>query len=175
MRLEVSAEIPFPRDVVFKTYRDKLADLVPYLPNVRGITVVSRTDEGAVTKLLNRWKGGGDIPGVVRKFLSEELLEWDDHATWNQDNYTCDWRTVVPSFKDAVDSSGHNTYEDLGNRTRLIIAGHLNVDAAKVRGVPRLLASTVSPAIEAFLVGAIKPNLVAVSKGVEKYLAAHPP
>lgn len=172
MRLDVSVEIPYPREEVFKVYRDKLPDLVPYLPNVRGIVVQSRSDEGPTTKLLNRWKGGGEIPGVVRKFLSEDLLEWDDHATWHLDQFTCDWRTVVPAFKDAVDSSGMNRYEDLGGRTRVVITGQLNVDAGKVKGVPRLLAGTVSPAIEAFLVNAIKPNLVAVSKGVEKFLQA---
>ncbi len=173
MRLDVSAELAFPREQVFKTYRDKLAELVPYLPNVRGINVVSRTDEGQVTKLLNRWKGGGDIPSVVRKFLSEDLLEWDDHAEWNEAEFTCAWKTVVPAFKDAVDSSGKNRFEDLGNgRTRLIISGDLKVDAAKVKGVPRLLAGTVSPAIESFLIGAIKPNLVATAKGVEKFLQA---
>lgn len=173
MRLDVSAELAFPRDQVFKTYRDKLPELVPYLPNVRGITVVSRADEGQVTKLLNRWKGGGDIPATVRKFLSEDLLEWDDHAEWNEGEWTCAWKTIVPAFKDAVESSGKNRFEDLGGgKTRLIISGDLKVDAAKVKGVPRLLAGAVSPAIEAFLVGAIKPNLVATAKGVEKFLQA---
>src|SRR5688572_27332477 len=172
MRIEVSAEIPFPRERVFQVYRDKLPELLPYLPNVRGITVVSRTDEGAVTKLLNRWKGGGEIPGPVRKFLSEDLLEWDDHAEWNATEWTCAWKTVVPAFKDAVESSGKNRFEDLGGRTRLTIAGDLKVDAGKVKGVPRLLSGTVSPVIETFLVNAIKPNLIQTARGVEKYLQA---
>jgi hypothetical protein len=173
MRLDVSTEIPFPREQVFQVYRDKLPDLVPYLPNVRGINVVSRNEEGQVVKLLNRWKGGGDIPSAVRKFLSEDLLEWDDHAEWNQAEWTCAWKTIVPAFKDAVESSGKNRFEDAGGKTRLTIAGDLKVDAAKVKGVPRLLAGGISPVIEAFLVGAIKPNLIATAKGVEKYLQEH--
>ena len=172
MRIEVSAEIPFPREQVFQVYRDKLPELLPYLPNVRGITVVSRTDEGAVTKLLNRWKGGGDIPGPVRKFLSEDLLEWDDHAEWNATEWTCAWKTIVPAFKDAVESSGKNRFEEVGGKTRLTIAGDLKVDAGKVKGVPRLLSGTVSPLIETFLVGAIKPNLIQTARGVEKYIQA---
>ena len=131
MRLDVSVDIPFSRAQVFATYRDKLPDLVPYLPNVRGITVVSRADEGAVTRLLNRWKGGGEIPAAVRKFLSEDLLEWDDHAIWDQDKFTTQWRTVVPAFKDAVDASGWNYFEELGPKsTRYKIVGELKVDAA---------------------------------------------
>src|SRR5438046_1192622 len=140
MRLDVSIDMPFPRADIFAVYRDKLPELVPYLPNVRGITVVSRSDEGQVAKLLNRWKGGGDIPAAVRKFLSEDLLEWDDHATWDQSKYETHWRTVVPAFKDAVDASGVNYFEELGPKsTRYKIVGELKVEAGKIRGVPRFL------------------------------------
>ncbi len=171
MRLDVSAEIPFSREQVFTVYRDKLAELTKYLPNVRGITVTHRTDEGTVVKLLNRWKGGGEIPGVVRKFLSEDLLEWDDHATWFAEKYTCDWRTVVPAFKDAIDAAGTNHFHELGpQRTKLVITGELKCDAAKIKGVPRLLAGSIGPAVEAFLIATVKPNLVSVAKGVEQYL-----
>lgn len=171
MRLDVSAEIPFSRADVFAVYRDKLPELVKYLPNVRGISITTRTDDGPVVKLLNRWKGGGEIPGMVRKFLSEDLLEWDDHAVWKQDSFTCDWRTIVPAFKDAIDAAGTNRFEELGpERTRLIIAGELKCDAAKIKGVPRLMSGVIGPAVETFLVATVKPNLVSVAKGVEAYL-----
>lgn len=171
MKIETTAEIAFPRDQVFAAYRDHLPELVPYLANVRAITVTSRIDEGSIVKFVNRWKGGGEIPSVVRKFLSEDLLEWDDLATWNAGDFTCAWQTIVPAFKDAVDARGKNTFvETQPGVTTLTISGDLKVDAAKVKGVPRLLAGTVSPAIETFLVAAIKPNLVAVAKGVEKFL-----
>lgn len=62
MRLDVSVDIPFYREKVFKAYRDDLPKLVPYLENVRAITVTSRSDEGPIVKLVNRWKGGGEIP-----------------------------------------------------------------------------------------------------------------
>ncbi|MFL5321631.1 MAG: hypothetical protein ACJ790_18355, partial [Myxococcaceae bacterium] len=95
MKLEVSVEVPFPRQRVFEVYRDKLVELLPYLPNVRGIQQIERTDDGAVSRMLNHWKGGGDIPAVARAFVSEKLLEWDDYATWNASAFTCDWRTEV--------------------------------------------------------------------------------
>lgn len=171
MRLDVSIDMPFPRADIFRVYRDKLPELVPYLPNVRGITVTSRTDEGPIAKLVNRWKGGGEIPGAVRKFLSEDLLEWDDHATWDEQKFTTHWRTIVPAFKDAVDATGWNYYEELSpHSTRYKIVGELKVDAGKIRGVPKFLGGTVSPIIEAFLVNSIKPNLVSVAKGVEQFL-----
>jgi hypothetical protein len=173
MRLDTSVEIPFRRDDVYAVYRDRLVELVKYLPNVREIVCVSRVEEGTTSKMLNRWKGGADIPAVVRKILSEDLLVWDDHALWHSPEFTCEWRTVVPAFKDAVDSSGRNRFEEIGaERTRVVITGDLKVDAAKVKGVPRFLAGTVGPAVEAFLVASVKPNLVSVAKGVEEFLRA---
>lgn len=176
MRIDISVDIPFPMKAVFQAYRDHLPELVPYLHNVRAIEVKERKDDAGRVKLLNRWKGGGEIPSAVRKFLSEELLEWDDHAEWDEAAMTCAWRTVVPAFRDAVDAAGKNVYvEKAPGLTHLTIAGELKVDAGKVKGVPRLLAGTVSPAIESFLVAAIRPNLVSVAKGVELYLRQHPP
>lgn len=170
MKLDVTTTLPFPRDQVFAAYRDHMADMVPYLQNVRAITVKSRVDDGEVVRLVNHWKGGGEIPAVVRKFLSAELLEWDDIATWSSSKFTCEWQTVVPAFKEAVDARGVTTFVAQGNQTVVTIAGELKVDAGKVKGVPRLLSGTVSPAIEAFLVGSIKPNMTAQAKGVEKFL-----
>lgn len=173
MKLEVVAEIAYPREKVFTAYRDNLVDMVPYLANVRAISVTSRTDEAHIAKLLNRWKGGGEIPSVVRKFLSEEMLEWDDLATWDAQKWTCQWQTIVPSFKESVDARGQNVFtEKSPTVTQLRIEGDLKVDATKIRGVPRLLAGTIGPAVESFLVATIKPNFVAVAKGVEKFLAS---
>jgi len=175
MKLEVSVVLPFPRERVFNTYRDKLADLSRYLPNVRSIQVLQRTDEGTVSRMLNRWRGGGEVPAVARSFLSEDLLQWDDHATWDAAAWTCHWRTEVSAFKDAVRAEGINRFEEVGpGSTRLAIAGVIEVDATKVKGVPRLLAGGVGTAIESFLVATIRPNLVSVAEGLGKYLAEHP-
>lgn len=171
MRLDVSVDIPFSREQVFKAYRDDLPKLVPYLENVRAITVTSRTEEGPLVKLVNRWKGGGEIPSVVRKVVSEDLMEWDDLATWNANDFTCQWKTIVPAFKDALDAQGANTFTVVSDTSmRFTIRGDLKVDAAKVRGVPRLLAGTIGPAVESFLVGRIQPNFLTVAKGVERWL-----
>jgi hypothetical protein len=173
MRLDTAVEIPFPRQLVFETYRDRLTELVPYLPNIRGIAVTSREDQGTVVKLVNHWKGGGEIPAIARSVLSEKLLEWDDFATWDATAFKCDWRQTVPAFKDAFSSKGVNLFTELGpTRTQLTITGSIDVDAGKIPGVPRLFRGPVGAAVETFLVAAIKPNLVAVSKGVEQYLRA---
>ncbi len=79
MKLEADARISFPRELVYSTYRDRLPELVPYLPNITGITVKSREDEGQVSKLLNVWDAQAEIPKVAQAIIKPEMASWLDH------------------------------------------------------------------------------------------------
>ncbi len=174
MRLEADVTLPFPRDRVFGAYRDHLVDLVPFLPNIRRIEVKSRTEHGDVCDFVNVWHGGGDIPGVARAFLSEDMLAWTDYATWNAADFTCAWRTQTHSFKDAVKAAGNTRYVEVDGGTRIEIRGSIEIDPAGLRGVPGFLAKRAAPAVAEFLVGRIRPNLIEVAEGVRRYLSAEP-
>src|SRR5437773_1440734 len=96
MKLEGDARIVFPRPLVFATYRDRLPELVPYLPNIREIKVLEREEkpggqEGHL-RLLNLWRASADIPKVAQAVLKPEALAWKDHAHWNENDWTCEWR-----------------------------------------------------------------------------------
>ena len=79
--------------------------------------------------------------------------------------------TPGTTVRQADNPNGTNTFVPVSeNSMRFTIRGDLKVDAAKVRGVPRLLAGTVGPAIESFLVARIQPNFLTVAKGVERWL-----
>lgn len=170
MDLSADARIPFARDIVFAAYRDKTQDLTPYLPNVRKIEVKSRKDNPPITELVNIWHGGGEIPAAARAFLSESMLSWTDHARWDADAYTCAWRVEAHAFTEAITCQGLNRFVEDGQGTILQIRGSLSIDPAKIKGVPRLLAGSVSKMAEELLGGKIKPNLVEVSVGIQKYL-----
>ena len=173
MQISSDAIIHFPRGLVYSTYRDKLADLLPYLPNIRSIEVKKREQEGQLIRMVNVWHGGGDIPAVARAFLSESMLAWTDYAVWREEAFECDWRTETHAFTEAVASKGVNRYFEVEGGTRLEIRGDLTIDAARIKGVPRLLAGKVGRAVEEFLVKTISRNLLDVSKGLERYLAEH--
>ena len=170
MDLTADANLPFPRDVVFSAYRDKLLDLVDFLPNIRRIEVKSRKDEGGIVSLVNEWHGGGEIPAAARVVLAESMLSWTDYAEWNSDSFTCKWRIETHSFKDAIDCHGENRFVDVDGKTRLEIRGTLTIDAKKVKGVPKLLSKSVSKTVEDFLLKKITPNLIEVSDGLRRYL-----
>ena len=172
MQITADARIPFPRPLVFATYRDKLPELVPYLPNVRGITVKSRDDRGDVVDLVNVWSGGGEIPAAARAFISEAMLTWDDLATWDSAAFECSWRIRTHAFTDAVRCTGTNVFKVDGDATILQIRGELSIDGGRIAGVPRLLSGTVSRTVEDVLTKKIAPNLIQVSDGLRRFLEA---
>jgi hypothetical protein len=170
MDLRADVRMPFARSLVFAAYRDDMVKLLPYLPNVRGIEVQSRTENGAIIEMVNQWRGGGDIPAAIRLVLSESMLAWVDHAKWDADAFACDWRTET-ALGQSMRSSGRNTFIDDGSGTVLEVRGSLDIDARKIPGVPGFLATSVGRLAEAFLVEKVQANLLETSRAMSKYLA----
>jgi hypothetical protein len=171
MEIHCDAHIPFPRDVVFKAYRDDITKLLPYLPNVRNIEVKSRKDDGTRSELVMVWHGGGEIPGAFRAVLSESMLSWTDYATWDSQALRCEWRTETHALTEAVQSRGANLFvEDGPGKTVLQMRGTFDIDPKKIRGVPGFLATKIGKAVEDFLGGKIEPNLLETAKGLTRYL-----
>ncbi|MGH7440356.1 MAG: hypothetical protein ACRENE_32075 [Polyangiaceae bacterium] len=171
MDLRADAKIPFPCETVFRVYRDDIVKVVPYMTNVQSIEIRSRKDDGPHVDFVNEWKGGGDVPAAVRAVLSESMLSWTDYARWSADALTCDWRIETHAMKEALSCKGQNRFvEDGPGATRLEIRGKFDVDASKIRGVPRLLAGTVGRAVEEFMVSKIQSNLVETAKSLTAYL-----
>ena len=173
MRIDVDSRIPFPRAVVFSAYRDHLPDLVPYLPNMKSIEVLERKEDNGKITLKNLWTAKTEIPKAAQAFIKPEMLTWFDHATWDNATFTNVWRTEMRAMTEVVDCRGGNSFEEAGpDATILRLRGELTLHLNKVPGVPRLLAGSIGPMVEKFIVALLKPNLEETSKGLEKYLAA---
>lgn len=166
MQLRADVDLPYPREVVFTTYRDRLADLLPHLPNIRAIKVRSREEQGDDVLLVNDWTGGGDIPAMARSVLRESMLTWTDYGTYKKASWVCTWRTEIHAFPAAVKSAGEHRFVAKGDHARIEFRGDFTVDATKIPGVPRLLAGTVGKTVEGIFVEKIQENLVAVGKGL---------
>jgi hypothetical protein len=172
VKLHADAVLPFARPVVFTAYRDRLLDLLPFLPNVRRIELGSSVREGSVTERINVWHGGGEIPAVARAVISEAMLSWTDRARWDEDAFVCDFRVETHAFTEAVCCEGRHTFVEDGAGTRIETRGVLAIDATKVKAVPRLFASRVGHLVEEFLAAKIEPNLIEVTRGLGRYLQA---
>jgi hypothetical protein len=170
MLISSDTSIPFPRSLVYTTYRDSLVELIPHLPNVRAIQVKSRREEGNRIYSVNEWHGGGEIPMAARAILSEDMLSWTEYDTWNETDFTMEWRIQTHAFTEAVRCVGKNRFIEDGNKTRVESRGELVIDPHKIQGVPSFLAGGVARVVEEFLGSKVGPNLVQMSEGVRHYL-----
>lgn len=172
MEIKVDDVIPYPRETVFRVLRDEMPGLVPYLPNVDEIVVRDRRDLGdGRVELVNWWRASSEIPAVARAFVTPDMTNWTDHATWDERDWTCSWRQETAFFTERIRCHGRNVYTVLGaDRTRLVIRGELTIDLAGLKGVPRLLAPTIGAAVEKFVVALITPNFKKLSAGLIRYL-----
>lgn len=171
MRIEADSVLRYPRDAVFAAYRDDIAAFVEFLPNVRSIEVVDRRVDGPVVHLHNVWHGSAELPANLAQRFEERFLSWDDHATWDQRTWSCEWTIEPHAFEEAVRCRGRSDFIDLGGeRTRLEMTGELAIELDRVRGVPSFLAGSLGRTAEAFLVRQITANLAAVSDALAAYL-----
>ncbi|GAB4150436.1 MAG: hypothetical protein Fur0046_29410 [Cyanobacteria bacterium J069] len=170
MLISADTRVPFPRPLVYSTYRDKLMELVPYMPNIRNVQVRSREAGGNWVKFVNEWHGGGDIPTAARAFLNDSMLSWTERAVWDGSQFMTEWQIETHAFTEAVHCVGTNRFfEDRGS-TLIQSRGELAIDPRKLKDVPPFLAGMVSGIVEDFLGKKIGPNLVQMSSGVTTYL-----
>lgn len=172
MQINVPSTIPFNRSEVFNTYRDDLTELVRYLPNVSKIEQVTREEPSqGVVKLENHWCAEANIPKVAQAFIKPDMLKWVDYATWNLNDWTCEWRIETFFMREAVSCGGKNYFKVQGDTaTGLTITGDLSLNMKAVPGVPRLLAGTVKPQLEKFIVALITPNFHTINDGIVSHL-----
>ena len=171
MKIEVKDTIDHPVDVVFTKYRDNLEELVEFLPNIEEIKVSSRTDkEGGITELINLWKAKAKLPKIAQKIIKPHMLCWEDHVTWTEKEYRCDWTIIPAVFTDSIVCKGSDIFRAKGeNSTEVCIEGSFELKPSGLP-IPRLLAKSVIPVIEKFVVTLVKPNLKQVNQGLRRYL-----
>lgn len=165
LRFEYEETIAGPVERVFAVLRDRLPDLVPYLPAVDHIELLERTEESpGCTVLVHYWEGNSKLlPVIARPFVTKAMTSWTDYARWIEDGRTCEWRFEPKKFKNLFTCGGVDYLEAMGNgSTRLRLTGELVVYAERVPGVSRAMARRLGPRIEEFVVKKIKPNLMQV-------------
>ena len=174
MKFNLVDEIPFERDLVFSTHRDKLLELVEYLPNVDSVVIESREEDGDVVRLVNLWTGASsDVPAVVRPLFRPEHLTWVDRATWDQSRWRCDWKITISALPEAVTAEGHSTFVDEGGETAIQMSGEFVIHPDKVPAVPGFVARRAAAPLERFVVGLLQPNLRRSNQAVQQYLEDH--
>jgi hypothetical protein len=170
MLINTSVYLPFPRDLVYATYRDKLLELVQQMSSVKRVVLKSRQEQNQAVQQVYEWHGKSDIPAMLKAFLSEDLLTWTDFATWKQGEYTTDWRIQPHAFSEAVTWAGQDSYVVENQGTRVFSKGQLSIDPGKLKSVPGFLAGQVGRLAEELLAKQAEPNFIEMGRCVQAYL-----
>ena len=73
--------IQAPCEWVYGFVKDRLPDLVEYLPNIHKIKQIERRAEPKeCTHIVNHWYAQAQIPGLLKKVLSEDVFSWEDQS-----------------------------------------------------------------------------------------------
>ena len=172
MKFRSESTIAHPREAVFAAYRDRLPEIVKFIDDISGVNVLSREDEGSITRLHNEWVSDREVPSVAASFIKPEHLRWDDYATWDESNFTCAFDIKTRAFTDAVRCTGRNLFVSDPRGTRVILEGDFDVKDISVPGVPKFMAKRMIPQIEKFIISLIRPNLEKVNHALGAYLDA---
>ena len=171
MILENTGRIAKPVEVVYPLVRDRLSEIVPYMPNIERIDVVERQDMGGGrTRVVNQWFAKADVPAVAKKFLKPDVLSWKDLALWDDERRQVEYTLESRLARDLYDARGTNSFRPSADGgTDLTIRCELVIHADRIPGVPKFLARQFIPAIEAFIRKLLEPNLMSLSDGLNRY------
>lgn len=171
MRIHTESLIRHPQAKVYEAYRDRLPEIAEYIPDVKEIVVHSRETTDGGVKIHNEWIADREIPVFARKFLKPEMLRWDDYADWSDSEHLVRWNLKLRVFTDSVQCSGTNSFRAVDDATTAVtLEGDLDIDVKTIPGVPRILAGTIKPQIEKFIVSLITPNLERVNTSLQQFL-----
>lgn len=170
MQIKIDVPLAFPRSLVFTTYRDNLTEIAGRMPNVRGVSVRRKQLGAGEVLVIGDWRGGGEIPSLARRFVSESMLTWTDYQTWKEASLTSEWRIDVNAFPGFAKITGTTSFVDTGEGCRIEFRGELTCDLTKVPGVPGFVARSLKSTAEKFVISTMAENLAVIGKAVGQIL-----
>ena len=170
MKFEVTDHINYSHEEVFDVFLNHMEELPEFIPDVREIRVVEKSQKGNKAKRVNHWIVKRDMPGFIKKIINVDEVGWIDRAEWNLEENYVDYELEISGLEKYVRVTGRNVITPDGKKTKILISGELKLMIEKHPAVPRLVAKAIGPKMEKFFIELIKPNLVNSNRALEKYL-----
>mgnify|MGYP001418673168 CR=1 FL=1 len=165
---EIQASVP----KVFKIMRDDLATITSNLPNINSIEQISRKTKGDGTvNIINHWQAKTKIPILLESIIDPSMFAWADDATWFEKKKYVAYDLKPLSGLELFSAKGNNAFKPTKNGfTELQMNCELKINVGKIPGVPRFLASRISPAIEKLIHSVVEPNIIQLSLVFKDYI-----
>ena len=173
MQFEFAEQLTHPASTVYLIMRDRMAEVVPLVPNVESIEVLKRElrPDGRL-HVLNRWQGSPSAtPKAIRPFVKPAYTAWLDDALWDDQRSLVEWKFQTDHLGGLYRCEGINYFTDNGQGGCTVrLTGELELYPEKVTGVPHFVARKLAPILEKWLLGLVSPNLAEAPKAVQLFL-----
>jgi hypothetical protein len=118
MNMKQIAMIQQPRALVWTTMRDCLPELAANLDDIESVATISRSeDKFGVLTVENAWRARPNLPPVIAKHVSRDMLAWTDTAQWFGDRYETHWVITPQALAERLRCAGTTQYlEAMGGR-----------------------------------------------------------
>jgi hypothetical protein len=172
VKIHSESRIPYPREQVFLAYRDRMAEIAEFIPDIKEIRVVTREESDGQVILHNEWVSDREVPRVVGKIIKPEHIHCVDFATWDYLGSCATWQLKTRASTEAVSCAGTTEVIADGDGCTVRLTGDLNIALKEIKGVPNFLAKRMAPQLEKFIVSLVTPNLQQVNRSIERFLDA---
>ena len=171
MHFENSDVVHMTPKKAYKTVRDELRELAPYIGNVQKIERVEYTKKSRnLINIVNHWYGYADIPSILKPIAKPEYLQWEDVSEWLDDKLRANFRMKSFHGKNLFDLVGSMWFMPEGKKeTRLKIAVELDIHYENLPGVPRLLAGRIEKYIKDIVTAKATPNINRLAWALNTY------
>jgi len=164
MHFEREEFLLHPADEVYPLVRDRILDLLPRLPGIDSIEIVSRsTPAKGKTRVRSRWKIRP--PALVGRLLPPAALVWEEDALWIDKKYCVE--STIQGY--GYESRAKTFYEPASDYTRVRIVADVTFRPDAVEIPKENLDKIVASAQDA-LREAIEPNMTALLEAIEAAL-----
>lgn len=153
-----------PVDRVYPLVRDHLQELLPHLPGIARIDVLSRAPAGkGKTRVRSRWTI--KPPAMVGRLLPPAALVWEEDALWIDSR-----RSVESKVRGyGYESRTKVTYEAASDYTRVVFAAEVTFRPDDVE-IPKENLDRILSGGKDALREAIEPNMTAFLDAIRERL-----
>jgi len=176
MDFQFDEVIGFSAERVYSALRDRTPELVPYLPEVDRIETVERvTQEDGRLRLTNVWQGNKkSAPFAARPFLTKQMMQWRDVATWDEAERRLHWKFETMHFESLFQCEGTNYFESVDDGScKLRVTGTLETYPERVPGVSNTMGRRLAPKADRWLINMLMPNISRLPGAINALLTQH--
>ncbi len=164
MRIEREDFLLHSADDVYPLVRDRLHELLPHLPGIESVEVLSRKAAAkGKTRVQSRWRIRP--PALLGRFLPAAAFVWEEDALWIDKSYSVE--STLQGY--GYESRARTFYEPASDWTRVRVEADVRFRPSSI-DVPRENLEKIAAAADQALREAIEPNMTALLVAIRERL-----